>query len=114
MVSQRGLEFFSHRLDPSNHGNLLRYFELTEQNTLRLRDAMRGYQHFHVALNENAPAREDIIQSFHSMRKALHQHVAEKNRLADQKSVSAQGRIEAACFKTIADDIRCSPSARAF
>lgn len=106
MVSQRGLEFFSHRLDPGNHGNLLKYFEFTDPNTLRLRDAMNGHQHFHVALKENVPARQDMIQSFHSLKKALHQHVAEKNTLADHKSVSAQGRIEAACFQTIADDGR--------
>lgn len=70
-----GFEFFSHRLDPGNHCNLLKFFELAGGGEMKLRPLPRASRHFQAALGWNTAAQRDIIASFTRARRALTRHM---------------------------------------
>ncbi len=79
LVSSRGLELFNHRQDPTNHCNLLHFFDLNQEGKLVLRPA-DGYAHLHFATTMrhmlNQPAMND---DFQKLRDALRTHISDKN-----------------------------------
>ncbi|MBS0231869.1 MAG: sulfatase-like hydrolase/transferase [Proteobacteria bacterium] len=82
MVSSRGLELYSYKLDPGNHSNLLHHFELMRDGTLRIVDpAQTPRPHFDTV--RHMWVGNDALQvTFSDLRRALKDHVARKNSYA--------------------------------
>ena len=76
IVSRYGLEMYAHKVDPTNHNNLMSFFRLDGGDELSFNDFDCGHSHFKSVLNpaQIAEIRENII----SLRRALAQSIREK------------------------------------
>lgn len=86
MVSREGLEFFNHRLDPTNHCNLLQFFDMGTEGEIVFRNSAAMHPHFRAALQFNPQAISHIQARFEYLRKSLMNHVLEKSRYVQSVS----------------------------
>jgi membrane-anchored protein YejM (alkaline phosphatase superfamily) len=85
MVSRAGLEFYNHRLDPTNHCNLLNFFDLGKNGKITLRELDETHQHFNAAFKENAKQISNITEHFDNLRGVLMERVLQKSRYLQSK-----------------------------
>ena len=78
VVSWFGLELFHHRMDPTNHNNLLSFFDLDGAGVLRFDDRGATHSHFRNTLNAAQVAR--IAEAFVRLRRQLADVVRRKIR----------------------------------
>jgi arylsulfatase A-like enzyme/predicted O-methyltransferase YrrM len=98
MVSRNGLELYSHRLDPSNHCNLLQFFTFHDEGTLKFQDRDQAHLHFHAALARNLHAQSDIVRRFKYLRHALMSHVDQKRHYLESKGIATFDFFDNAFF----------------
>ena len=78
LASSRGMELYAHKLDPGNHCNLLRFFELEAHGRLRFAPPAGKGAHFRRAFIENPRSVEHLGRRFAALREALLTRVAAK------------------------------------
>lgn len=80
LVSTRGLELFNHKLDPTNHCNLLHLFELVDgELALRVPGERVGI-HLATLLEFMTNGERAVTQRFKKLQCELRQHISKKNR----------------------------------
>ncbi|WP_072345179.1 sulfatase-like hydrolase/transferase [Devosia enhydra] len=77
MASSRGLELFNHRLDPTNHTNLLHFFELLPDG--RLDPVALSNTHPHFSTIRHMWRGGSTTEAFTRLRQALYAHVSAKS-----------------------------------
>lgn len=91
LVSGRGLELFNHRLDPTNHCNLLHFFDLDADGGLIPRRPQGWlHSHFATAAWPMLEGRGETRDAFATLRRALRQHLADKVAYVTAQGPAAQ------------------------
>lgn len=102
LVSSRGLALFNHRLDPTNHTNLLHFFDIGADGGL-VPSPPAGTRHLHFAtaiwpmLEREGGIRDD----FPRLRGALRQHVDKKRDFVAARATPPIDMLDRAAFDTI-------------
>jgi hypothetical protein len=78
MASSDGLELYNHRLDPTNHCNLLHFFTGAGDGKLSFTPLARSSNHFRAAFGAGTLAAAEIAKRFSELRTALSHHVEGK------------------------------------
>jgi hypothetical protein len=102
LVTSRGLELFNHRLDPTNHCNLLHFFDLDSHGGLALR-APEGFAHPHfaAAMRYVLGNKRATGAAFARLRAALAERVGRKRAYIAARNPAAQNMLDPACLETI-------------
>jgi hypothetical protein len=101
MATSRGLELFNHRLDPTNHCNLLHFFDLDRQGEIRFRPRT-DWAHPHFATGMALMLRDPAIgSSFRRLRDALRDQLAEKQSYIVSRNPRRLHTLDPACFDRI-------------
>lgn len=108
LVSSRGLELYAYHLDPSNHCNLLHFFDIMPEGHLELRERPGVAGHFRAALQDNPRAVANLVAHFETLRAALAERVAAKRSFIAERGVAPAFALDPGCFLTIADESRAA------
>lgn len=102
LASSRGLELFNHRLDPTNHWNLLHFFDLDGDGRLIL-SAPPGFCHPHFATGLRPMLGEEkaIGRDFVRLRTALEAHLRDKRAFIAERAAAQDDILDPACFRTL-------------
>ncbi|MCW5772142.1 MAG: sulfatase-like hydrolase/transferase [Rhodospirillaceae bacterium] len=102
LASSRGLELFNHRLDPTNHWNLLHFFDLDGDGQLVLRTPP-GFCHPHFAtgLRHMLGEEKAIGRDFVRLRTALEAHLRDKRAFIAERASTQDDVLDPACFRTL-------------
>lgn len=79
LASVDGLELYAYPLDPTNHFNLLTFFELEGGGRLRFRPPAKSHSHFAQVFLETDKNVRDIEHRFAALWGALQKRIEEKN-----------------------------------
>jgi arylsulfatase A-like enzyme len=101
LASSRGLELYAHRLDPGNHCNLLRFFELGDDGRLVLAPPTGAAAHFRRAFVENARAVGHVTRHFGFLRSALLARVAAKRAYVVEREGMSTHALDSKAFDTV-------------
>lgn len=102
LVSSRGLELFNHRLDPTNHCNLLNFFEIGSDGNLRASLPASGcHRHFDSAFRYFPKNQAAINREFRPMLQALRLRIQRKQAYLAERSKQAAAVLDPVCFETI-------------
>lgn len=77
MVSKNGLELYAYRLDPTNHNNLLRFFEMNSDFRLSFIERSEAHLHFKKFFAEDQV--KDTENNFYILLENLRKMVSAKN-----------------------------------
>ena len=80
MVSGRGLELFNHKLDPTNHCNLLHLFELAGDELALRVPGEHIDVHLATLLEHMTSGEKAVSRRFKKLQRELREYVAKKNR----------------------------------
>jgi hypothetical protein len=86
MASARGLELFNHKLDPTNHCNLLHFFEMIDGELALNVPGDRAAPHFAAVLQYMAGGEREIPRRFKQLQGELKRQVANKNRYVMERA----------------------------
>jgi hypothetical protein len=102
LASARGLALFNHRLDPTNHCNLLHFFELAADGGL-VPNGADGHTHSHFATAMRPMLERDggMRDDFRRLRHALRQHVERKRAYIAAHAAPPADTLEDAAFDRI-------------
>lgn len=78
LASNRGLEMYAYRLDPTNRCNLLYFYESAPDGGIRLRDRPNASAHYLSALREGEAISHSIALNFSELRVKLAERIAAK------------------------------------
>src|SRR5690606_14743480 len=81
IVSKYGLEMYAYRIDPTNHSNLLSFFDLNESGEISFNN--RGANHTHFRKTMQPDQVEHIKTNFYLLRDKLYDRVSLKNSMID-------------------------------
>ncbi|BBK33472.1 sulfatase-like protein [Stella humosa] len=102
LVSSRGLEMFNHRLDPTNHCNLLHFFEMDRHGDLALlTPVVRCHPHFIAALHGDPAIAQGIARDFARLRTALRGHVQRKRAYVEGRGGMPADLLDPPCLDAI-------------
>jgi arylsulfatase A-like enzyme len=90
--SESGLELFRYDLDPSNHTNLLHYFELSDSGELRPHFGESTHSHFLRTFNATQVA--EIVDRFYRLRFELVRLLREKSRACAENPIDPRSLFE--------------------
>lgn len=113
LASSRGLELYAYHLDPGNHCNLLRFFDIAPDGRLAFRSRMGTATHFRSALQENSRAVAHLTEHFDALRNALAARVAAKRAYIVDRGVDPANALDPRCFGMINEETRAALPARA-
>jgi hypothetical protein len=102
LVSARGLALFNHRLDPTNHCNLLHFFEMGASGGL-VPSPPDGHTHSHFATAVRPMLERDggMRDDFERLRRALRQHVGRKRDYIVARATPPVDTLDDAAFDRI-------------
>lgn len=100
LVGPRGLSLHNIRLDPTNHCNLLHFFDLTPQGGLALIRPPYG-AHGHFETVRHMWEQGDIAETFAFLHAALARHVAAKRAYVSERVRGRADLMDPRCLKRI-------------
>ena len=103
IASSRGLELYAYRLDSGNHCNLLDFFEIAPEGSLRLRPRLSNANHFRAALPDNPRAVAHVDTRFRALRDALAARVAAKRAYVESAGVPPTHALDPRVFGIVAN-----------
>lgn len=86
MVSSRGLELFNHKLDPTNHCNLLHLFELIDGELVLKVPGKHIGIHLATLLDHMTSGQRAVAWRFKQLQAELREQVAKKNRYVAERT----------------------------
>lgn len=101
MVSSRGLELFNHRLDPTNHCNLLHFFEMDPGGNIVLQPPAGARPHFALAMPHMLGLDGTISDDFRNLRAELKKWVGQKQAYVAERTAGPLHTLDPACLDTI-------------
>jgi hypothetical protein len=101
LVSSRGLELFNHRLDPTNHCNLLHFFDLDSDGELVLRaPPATSHPHFATAMRYLL-SNKHTSQDLRRLRNALQKQIGRKHAYIAAHSPAPIHALDLSCLDSI-------------
>ncbi len=88
IVTADGLEMYAYRLDPTNHCNLLNFFELDKKGFIHFKKPQKTSGHFDAIFVKTDKNIKDIQKNFYELRALLKERVRIKNDLVSAKRKS--------------------------
>jgi hypothetical protein len=102
LASSRGLELFNHRLDPTNHCNLLHFFDMDADGALALRAADGfAHPHFAAAMRPVLGGDRALGSAFARLRTALKNRIGRKHAYIAAREPSRLQTLDPASLDTI-------------
>lgn len=105
LASGRGLELFNHRLDPTNHSNLLHFFDMDDTDIVPRAPAGRVHSHFVKAAGEMV-AGHAVVDRFARLRTALEDQIGRKHAYVVGRGSPFDNGLDPACLRMINRDGR--------
>ncbi|NJM91442.1 MAG: sulfatase-like hydrolase/transferase [Rhodospirillaceae bacterium] len=101
MVSSRGLELFNHKLDPTNHCNLLHLFELVDDElALRVPGEDLGV-HLATLLEHMTSGERAVSRRFKKLQRELREYISKKNRYVAEHAQPPFKMLDPSALDTI-------------
>lgn len=102
LVDSRGLKLFNHRLDPTNHCNLLHFFDMDAVGDIVLRPASgHAHAHFAITMRHLLGDRLTFARDFATLRDRLADHVEAKNAYAAARHSKPRNLLDMANLRRI-------------
>ncbi|MGE0736599.1 MAG: sulfatase-like hydrolase/transferase [Alphaproteobacteria bacterium] len=102
LVSSRGLELFNHKLDSTNHCNLLHFFDMDREGDLVPQiPAGISHPHFATAMRYMLGSERTINQDFRKLRTALKEQIGKKHAYIAARAPAQIHTLDLSCLETI-------------
>lgn len=102
LVNSRGLQFYNHRLDPTNHCNILHFFDMEKDGSLIFSTPqMKYHAHFQYTMRPMLEEKGTAGADFQSLHKALKEHLKRKQEYVDAFGHGQENTLDTACLNTI-------------
>lgn len=102
LVNSAGLELFNHRLDPTNHCNLLHFFDLDEEGSLQFNPPpVEFHPHFKTAIYPMLGADGSVGLDFKFLHREMKKHINKKHQYIRERAEHPHYILDPNCLDTI-------------
>jgi hypothetical protein len=85
IITESGLEMYAYKLDPTNHCNLLNFFQLDYKGVIRFKKPRKTSGHFDEIFIKTDKNLRNIQENFYALRNLLRERVKIKNDMVQAK-----------------------------